>query len=267
MTNADTGQVSSSAAEIYEAFFLPALFAEWPAYVIDAAGIQPGQRVLDVACGTGVLARAAKERVGPRGAVSGLDVNEGMLAVAQRKAPQIDWRQGVAESLPFDNASFDTVVSQFGLMFFSDPQAAIREMIRVLKPGGHLAVAVWDSLANTPGYAAMVALIQQLFGEEAANGLRAPYNLGDAQQFQALFEGMDLTDLRLRTQTSTARFPSIEAWVHTDVKGWVLADTVNDDQMALLLAEAEGALASFLTEDGSVAFNAPGHIISARKSD
>src|SRR5688500_16775452 len=134
MDRTDRGQVNSSAAEIYESFFVPALFQEWAGRVADTAHIQLGQRVLDVACGTGVLARAAADRAGAGGSVTGLDINEGMLAVAAQKAPHIDWRQGQAEALPFEDGTFDAVVSQFGLMFFDDRAAAIREMRRVLRP-------------------------------------------------------------------------------------------------------------------------------------
>jgi ubiquinone/menaquinone biosynthesis C-methylase UbiE len=150
MSQIASGQVSTSAAEIYEEFYLPALFLEWAPRMAAAAGVEPNQRVLDVACGTGVLARALAERVKPGGTATGLDINEGMLAVARRKAPGIEWRHGAAESLPFDDAAFDVVVSQFGLMFFQDRTKAIGEMLRVLRPGGRLAVAVWDSLDRTP---------------------------------------------------------------------------------------------------------------------
>jgi SAM-dependent methyltransferase len=143
MQESDRGQVSGNAAEVYEEFFVPALFREWAIRVADAADIQPGWRVLDVACGTGILARTIAERLGAKGSVVGLDLNEGMLQVAKRKAPAIEWRQGRAESLPFEAHSFDATVSQFGLMFFEDRRAALQEMARVLKPGGHLAVAVW----------------------------------------------------------------------------------------------------------------------------
>ncbi len=172
MSDSDRGQVTRNAAEVYDEFFIPALFQQWPRRVADAAGIQPGQRVLDVACGTGVLARHVADRFGPRSVV-GLDVNEGMLAVARRAAPEIDWRQGRAEALPFADASFDVVVSQFGLMFFADQQAAISEMARVSGPAGRLAVAVWDRLERTPGYAAVTALLERLFGADIADALGA----------------------------------------------------------------------------------------------
>lgn len=259
------GQVNRSAAEIYEEFFIPALFEAWPEQVIEAAGVRPGMHVLDVATGTGVLARAVAERGGPEGRVVGLDVNEGMLAVAARQAPQLTWRLGRAEALPFEDASFDAVVSQFGLMFFEDRVAALREMRRVLRPGGRLAVAVWDTLDNTPGYAAMVDLLRRLFGEEAAEGLRAPYNLGDVRDLRALFAAADLSDAAIVTRPGTARFPSIDAWMFTDIKGWVLADSLDEAQFELLLREARRTLMPFVTASGDVAFSAPAHIAAARK--
>ena len=107
-----------AAATAYEEFFVPALFREWAPRVVDAAQILPGHRVLDVACGTGVLAREAAGRARPTGVVAGLDLNPGMLVVARQLAPAVEWRHGTAESLPFPDHSFDAVVSQFGLMFF-----------------------------------------------------------------------------------------------------------------------------------------------------
>ena len=161
MTEKSRGQVDTSAAEVYERFFLPALFEQWPPHVIRRSGMTAGDRVLDVACGTGVLARAAEKQVGRAGAVVGLDPNDAMLAVAARKAPEIEWRKGRAESLPFDDASFDCVVSEFGLMFFEDRRAAVAEMLRVLRPGKRAVVAVWASIDESPGYAALARLLAQ----------------------------------------------------------------------------------------------------------
>lgn len=263
MSDSDRGQVNTSAAEVYEAFFVPALFQEWGNRVAEAAQVQAGQRVLDVACGTGVLARAAAERVGPAGEVVGLDINKGMLAVARQKAPHIEWRHGPAEALPFEDNSFDTVVSQFALMFFEDRRAALKEMARVLRPGGHLAVAVWDSLENTPAYATVTALLKRLFGDEAANALRSPFNLGDTSLLQSLFAEAGIPNATITTIEGTARFDSIEAWVSTDVKGWTLADMIDEAQFQQLLAEAEKVLQPFVTPDGTVAFSSPAHIVTA----
>ena len=160
------------AANAYELLFVPALFAQWVPKVADAAHIQPGQHVLDVACGTGILAREVISRTGSSGDVVGIDSSPGMLTIARQLAPGIEWQEGVAESLPFPDQSFDAAVSQFGLMFFRDQCKAVREMLRVLAPGGRLAVAVWDSLDNIPAYADEVALLDQTAGRPPMHCVR-----------------------------------------------------------------------------------------------
>ncbi|MCG4455730.1 methyltransferase domain-containing protein [Pseudomonas sp. MMS21-TM103] len=260
-------QVQIEAASAYEAFFVPALFQEWAPWVVAAANIQAGQRVLDVACGTGVLARAAAACVGPDGAVAGLDANPGMLAVAARLDPAIEWQQGLAEALPYPDQHFDAVISQFGLMFFSDPAQALREMFRVLHPGGHLAVAVWDSLAHTPAYAAEVAVLARVAGDAAADALRAPFVLGDTQVLEALFRDAGIAAPHIVSHTGTARFPAIRAMVEADVRGWLPVMGVNLDEptIARVLTEAEQALGRYVTADGTVQFDSPAHIVRATK--
>lgn len=172
MSKTVTGQVSKNAAEIYDDFFVPALFGEWAAPVAEATGITAGQHVLDVACGTGVLTREVARRVQPGGSVIGLDINDGMLSVARQKAPAIAFEEGNVEALPFHDQHFDAVTCQFGLMFFPDRRKAIREMMRVLKPGGRLAVAVWDAVAHVEGYAALSDLLERLYGAEIGVAVR-----------------------------------------------------------------------------------------------
>jgi SAM-dependent methyltransferase len=260
------GQVTRSAADIYEEFFVPALFEEWAPRVTKAAELKPGQRVLDVACGTGVLAREAARCVQPGGTVTGLDRNEVMLTVARRIAPGIDWRLGRAEALPFPDSSFNAVVSQFGLMFFEEREGALKEMWRVLKPGGRLAVAVWDVLDHSPGYADMVALLQRLFGEKIANELKAPFVLGDKSAFADLLNSAGISGIKIQTPAGSARFPSIQSWVHTDVKGWTLADLIDDKQYRLLQSEAARDLKRYVKSDGTVSFAAPAHVATAVKA-
>lgn len=259
------GQVSRPAAEIYEEFFVPALFGPWAQRLAAAAGIAPGDAVLDVACGTGVLARAAAERTGDSGAVTGLDCNDGMLDVA-RRTTGIAWRHGAAEALPFADAAFDRVVSQFGLMFFGDRTRALTEMWRVLRPGGRLTVAVWDRLDHTPGYCDMVHLLQRMFGDRAAEALRVPFALGDVEVLRRLYTTAGLPEPSVATIIGTARFPSIRAWVHTDVRGWTLGGSIDDAQEQALADEAERRLAHHVAADGAVRFDVPAHIVVADKA-
>ena len=261
----DTGQVTKNAAEVYDELFPPALFNEWAPRVAELAELKPGMHVLDIACGTGVLSLAAAEMVEPDGFVTGLDLNPGMLSVARRKAPQIDWREASAESIPFEDAAFDAVVSQFGLMFFEDKAQAIREMVRVLRPAGKLAVAVWDSLENVTGYAAITRLLTRLFGDSAAESLRAPYSLGDVQILSTLFSDAGVPDFTVSTLEGKARYPSIRYWMEADIRGWTLSDALDDAQFESLVSEAETELARFVNDHGTVEFSSPAHIVTATK--
>ncbi len=258
------GQVNRDAASVYEDFFVPALFAEWPPRVVRALEPIGDGRVLDVACGTGVLARELARQVGPE-RVCGVDCNEGMLAVGRRLAPDVDWQSARAEELPFGSGEYAAVGSQFGLMFFEDRVRALREMWRVLAPGGKLAVAVWGSLLETPGYNAMVDLLRSLFGDAIATELTAPFCLGDVSILRELFERAGIEAPAIETVVGTARFSSIEAWIHTEVKGWTLADRIDAEQYELLRRQARAVLAAFANEDGSVEFASPAHVVSARK--
>lgn len=260
-------QAQIDAANAYETVMVPALFEEWVEPVLDAARIRPGQRVLDVACGTGVLARGGAQRIGRNGSIVGIDPSPGMLAVAEQLDPAVDWREAAAEALPFPDASFDAVVSQFGMMFFRNRPAAIAEMLRVLKPGGSLAVAVWDTLENSPAYAVEVALLERVAGRAAADALRAPFVLGHRRELAALFEKAGASSPKIGTRTGTARFPSIRVMVEADLRGWlpVMGVALSEQQIAQILSEAESELAPFVGQGGQVVFDSPAHIVTGGK--
>ena len=256
------GQVIQSAAEVYEAFFVPALFDQWPERVLDTAQISAGDDVLDVGCGTGILARAAARRLNDSGSVTGIDINDGMLTIARKTTEPVTWRHGPAELLPFPDHSFDRVVSQFALMFFADQKAGVQEMARVARPGGTITVATWASIDQSPGYAAMVELLQRLIGDEGANALMAPFTLGTKDKVHDLIAEI-LPNATVTVHHGQARFDSLEDWIHTDVRGWTLADMITDDQYTQLLAAAKRELTTFVDRTGQVRFPAPALIATA----
>lgn len=267
MGESETPVAARSPAQVYEQFFVPALFQQWGEVIADMVGVAPGHRVLDVACGTGVLACAAAERVGPDGAVTGLDPNDEMLAVARGKSARIEWQDGRAESLPFAEASFDRVASQFGLMFFEDKAAGLGEMMRVLRPGGRLVVAVCDALDHSPGYAVLAELLQRLFGAAVADAFRAPFVLGERKQLRALCELAGIRTAQLARADGTVCFSSIEQLVATErACVWTLGGLLDDHQFDRLLEEAEESLQPFVTAGGAVAFKMPTLVITVDKA-
>lgn len=265
--NAATLQSQIEAARAYEALFVPAIFQQYSTKVADAVSVGTGERVLDVACGTGVLAREILRRVGPGGHVAGIDPVPGMIEVAKQNAPAVEWHEGKAESLPFADESFEVVVSQFGLMFFTDRKQAIHEMLRVLTSGGRFAVAVWDSLENIPAYASAVELLQRTAGEQAADALRAPFVLGDQSELSKMFSEAGANSIEVTTHPGTAFFPSIRVMVEAELRGWlpVMGVTLPEDQISQILNEAETALGAYKTINGQVRFDVSAHIVTGHK--
>ena len=210
-----------AAARFYEEVFVPALFAEWAPRLIDAAGVEVGDRVLDVACGTGVAVRAAAKASGSDALVTGLDLSAGMLQVARQLSPGVEWLAGDADTLSFPDASFNRVVCQFGLMFFADPVRALKEMRRVCSPGGRVAVAVWNDLAHNPGFSDKVDVLERLAGAAAADALRAPFCLGDRETLMRHASDARLNAVSIDVCSGNARFNSIAEFVDTELEAWL----------------------------------------------
>jgi SAM-dependent methyltransferase len=245
-------QVGGSAAEAYERQLVPAMFAPWAARLIELAGLQPGQRVLDVACGTGAVTRLAAPRVGGSGRVVGLDVNAAMLAVAgslpAAEGAPIEWLQASALAMPLPRAAFDAVLCQQGLQQFPDRPAALREMRRVLRPGGRLAASVWSAIEASPGMAALVSALEQHVGVEAANNRRAPFALGDADELGGLLAVAGFRDVQVRTLVETARFRSPEALVEAQLAATPLSTlgALNDEVRRIVARDVRAALRPYL---------------------
>ena len=164
--------------------------------------------------------------------------------------------QAGAEEMPFGDDGFDAVISPFAAMFFADQDAALSEMSRVARPEAPVAVVTWAGLENTPGYAAMVDLLDRQLGSARADALRAPFTLGTAG---LLHEAMDphLDEVGVQRLEGRARFDSVDAWVHTEIRGWTLADAITDEEYDALRTSAGDELAEFVGEEGAVEFAAP----------
>ncbi len=262
-TPTETFQISQEAAEVYESRFVPALFATWCADVMEVAGPRPGQAVLDVACGTGVVARAVADRLAGDGRVVGLDLNPTMLAVAGRVRPDLEWRQGDAAEQPFADATFDLVTCQASLMFFPAPVAALREMARVTRPGGAVVVLVPGRFERSPAY---VRLAEVCAGYVPGAGdlIRAYFSHGDLPALTGLVGAAGLVVESTRTDLHDVVFDSIDEFVATEVGATPLADQVDAGAYGRLLADARDALAGYVDADGRSRVPIESHVVRAR---
>jgi SAM-dependent methyltransferase len=262
----ETFEISIETAELYESKFVPAMFGEWAPHVVDIAGVSAGHAVLDVACGTGIVARAAADRVGTGGKVVGLDLNEAMLTVARRLRPDLNWRRGDAAELPFQDDSFDVVLCQSAMMFFPGPEQALREMGRVAKGDGTVAVQVWGQLESSTGYARFAEIVARHAGPEAVNLFSTYWIHGDLDRFLDLFERAGLEVIATRTRLGSARFPSIEEFVTTEIESTPLLERIDADIYRRIFDDAQEALSPYVTSSGNVAVPIQGHLVAARKT-
>jgi SAM-dependent methyltransferase len=261
-----------SPGEVHQRYLVPALFQPWTEKLLSAAGVRKGMYVADVACGTGAVTRAAGGRVGSQGLVAGIDSCESMLAVARNRTLRVDsgdaafvWQQAPAHCLPFGDASFDAVVCQFGLMFFEQRTAAIREMFRILRPGGRMVLTVWDTVELCPGFCAELQLLRRICGPDIAAAFAVAYSLGEPTLLRSLFRQAGLARISITARESIVHFPSIHFWMFARIKGSALATRIGPAQYAQLLAAADRELAPFAARDGTVTFAAPGHVIVVNK--
>ena len=237
---------SSNPAETYERYMVPPLFAPSARSLVDAAGPQPGQRVLDVGCGTGVVAREVARRLGASGTVVGIDASPGMLDVARAESGRaglaIDWHEGRAESLPFPDGAFDLALCQFALMFFDDRAAALAQMRRALAPGGRVAIHVFQDIGRHPFYQALDRAIERQLG---ASGVGAIFSLGDTGVLRGLLHATGFTGIEIDARSVTARFPDPDRFL----AGEIDVDTAAIPAMQSLDGSARAALVSAIQSE------------------
>ena len=256
-------QVVGSAPENYERYLVPAIFAPWASDLVELAGLRSTDRVLDVACGTGIVARLAAKRI-RGGRVVGLDLNAGMIAVARSIAPEIEWQEGNALEISASDGSFDVVLCQQGLQFFPDRAAAASQMRRVLVSGGRVAVACWSSITMSPGFDALLAALRR-HCPDGVGFMMAPFSLSDSEEFSRILSEAGFKEPRFQLKSRALEFPSIGEFVRRYVSGSPLAGPVGqlDSQgKKHLIDDVNTALAAYVGT-GGLRFPITNQLISA----
>jgi SAM-dependent methyltransferase len=244
-------QLTGSSADAYEQLLVPSIFESWAQALVDLAEPRRGERVLDAACGTGVVAREAASRVGPDGAVTGVDVNAGMLATARGTDADIAWRHADVTALPFPDGTFDVALCQQGFQFMADREAAAGELGRVLARPGRLALSAWRDIDRSPGYAAFADALERHAG--AGGIMRAPFAFGDRESLRMLLLGAGFDGVRVLIDVKVCRFPSVAEFLRYEVLASPLAEPVerlDAGEREALVADLEDVLEPWADDDG-----------------
>jgi ubiquinone/menaquinone biosynthesis C-methylase UbiE len=251
-------QLEGSGAEAYERY-LASAFSPWAQKLTELAEIREGDRVLDVACGTGIVARHAADRAGATGVVVGLDLNEDMLKVARwvsaAKKPPIEWREGNATDLPFSDETFDAICCEQAIQFFSDPAIALREMRRVMAPGARAAVSVCRPIEFCPPYVALAGLLDRYVSPQAGAMMRSPFSKWSLEELRGLFREAGFANAQVRIEVGSLRYPSCAEFLRREAASSPLAGPVSalrEDVRNELVAKLEEALSDHVDDDGVV---------------
>jgi ubiquinone/menaquinone biosynthesis C-methylase UbiE len=267
MTSTMPWNTNASFPELYEQLLVQPLFQPYAEALLDRIGIQPDDRVLDVACGTGIVARLARRRLGRSGAVVGVDVNPQMLGVATSVEPSIEWRQGNAISLPLkEDETFSAVTCHQGLQFFPDKEMGAREMRRALRSGGRVAVATWRSLDETPFFAELRDVAQRHVGPVTD----PRHGFGDARALESVLTAAGFREVHVETVSRTVRFADGDAILRMNsiaVVGMGEAGKGMDESQKAQAAEAifhdSRSVGERFTDNGVLAFELKTNLATA----
>jgi SAM-dependent methyltransferase len=265
--------MATNPAESYERYFVPALFEPCATRLVELTRPRPGERVLDLACGTGIVARRVAPIVAPGSAVTALDINPLMLEVARSAAAAegatIDFREGNAEQLPFDDHSFDLVTCQHAFQFFPDPAAVAREIARVLVPGGRVAIATWQGLDEHPFYKQLDVAMTRRFG---ISGVGQIFSFGDADRLRSLLSSASIEDGAVQPMSIVSTFPDAAAFlameIDIDVAAVPSMQQISESERSAITAELreemEPALRSYV-RDGVVTMPFKAQLATGRR--
>lgn len=269
MNKPEQWQLTPPAAEIYEHVVARYILAPWTPLLVEAANVSAGERLLDVACGTGVVARAAAHRIGAAGSIIGIDLNPEMIAVAMRlpqpAGARIEWLTRSALDIRFPEASFDVVLCQQGLQFFPDRLLAMREMHRVLAPEGRIALSVWSRTGRYNG--AVGNALAAFLGNEVASRFCASRIAPGKEEILRLASDSGFADVKVLLQRLEVHFPHIDKFVLDHLAATPVSSLIANTEEATrngIGAAVKNELKSYADRDG-VTFPEETYVLTAKK--
>jgi ubiquinone/menaquinone biosynthesis C-methylase UbiE len=268
-------QLDGSSPELFQRYLVPAITSKWAKDLVNRAEPRAGETVLDIACGTGVVARLAAQRMGS-GHVTGLDLNAGMLGVARTlpiAGAPIDWIEGSALDLPFPSGNFHVILCQQGLQFFPDRGQALREMCRVLADIGRIAVSVYSAIERTPGAHAFVLALDEVLGTGSSLIKRGEHAFTDAGELETLLASTGFRAIDVQTVVQSIAFPSVLDYVRFQLLATPMASLLigeGEAERQAVISAVAAKTASFSTptllEGGTFSFPQEAYVATARNS-
>jgi SAM-dependent methyltransferase len=225
-------------AWIYETRLVPTIFEPWARVLIHLARPQEGEHVLDACCGTGAVARIVAPIVGRSGNTTGLDFDAGMIALAQRLSPEVEWRVGDLQNLPFTDGAFDLVICQQGLQFLPNREAGLNEIYRVLRRGGRMVLGTWTQLAKSPAHETLFHGLGAILGVDM--NMPPAWSLPEERQITTLVSSAGFVDIKTSVELLYSEFSSARQFVETIIDGsskltrQMLAQLPNDRKVAFI---------------------------------
>jgi ubiquinone/menaquinone biosynthesis C-methylase UbiE len=252
-------QLEGNAPLAYDTHIVDVFLRDYSRGLVEIAAIKPGDRVLDVACGTGVVTRLVANKIGSAGQAVGFDLNAGMLARARdfrETAAAIEWRLGNATDMPFGDATFDCVICQHGLQFIPNKAAAVSEMHRVLADRGRIVISVWRSIEHCPWQAAIADALERNMGHEQAAQIRSAFSFGDANELKQVIVAAGFRGVEIRIERETIRHASVAEYVPGYISATPVAAAVaglDREGQEKIITDVRDALAAYRVGDGLAA--------------